>query len=70
MSLYVHVQGCKPSVLASAFAKLFPGRMEPNGWEELDQNDFLVRGFSDVSRNALREGAEAEYEALCNDSAN
>lgn len=60
MSLYVRVRDCRPSVLVRAFSRLVAGPLSMDGWDSLDEPNFLKDGLSEVSVRALTgERAEA-----------
>lgn len=61
MSLYVRVRGCRPSVLAKAFARLVAGPVPVDGWGNLDQEGFLEKGLSDSGKGGLRCEFEQAY---------
>ena len=61
MSLYVRVWDCRPSVLATAFARLVAGPLPAGGWDDLDRENFLEKGLSQSSRGGLRNEYEEAY---------
>ena len=70
MSLYVRVWDCRPSVLATAFARLVAGPLPAGGWDDLDRENFLEKGLSQSSRGGLRNEYEEAYFADRAEAAN